>query len=138
MDTDKLTQARQEARYYLLGRLPLWSAPDPTQNQDEKPGEIAFRRLNQRGLLSKQIIKAVCQHTGVSVDEIKGSARPQNISRARRAAIYLLHKHCVHLTPSGIGRLLCKHHHTVAVALEHVKANTEAYRDIIDVVERKL
>ena len=72
-----------------------------------------------------RIIGAVCKHTGISADKIKGAGRSADVSHARQLCIYLI-KELTDMSVQAIGRELGRKHSTILYALNEVNDEKKA------------
>lgn len=63
-------------------------------------------------ITGRQVIDAVARHYKVSVEDLKSDRRYRAIARPRQVAMYLMRKHCPHMSLPAIGRVLGDRDHT--------------------------
>lgn len=87
-----------------------------------------------------QIIKSCADSFRVSVADVKGQSRTQQIARARQSAMYLS-RNLLNLSYPEIGRHFGRDHSTVMSAVRRVSTNMSKdadYRRIVEHLEREL
>lgn len=103
-----------------------------------KAAEFAIIQPGQR--ITAQVIRDyVLYVTGVEWEEIAGPRRAQKLVTIRHAMIFLLHKHCHHLSLPAIGRYVGnRDHSTIFSAIKNVEANPGRYAYIVGPAKKAL
>jgi len=90
----------------------------------------------------RAILTATANHYDISHGEIIGSARFRRVCRPRQVAMYLIRKHCPHMSYPRIGELFGGRDHTTAMHSERaiirlMETNPDIAKDI-KIIEAKI
>jgi len=93
-------------------------------------------------ITARTVLTLVANHYEVSYAEITGPSRLRRISLPRQVAMYLIRKHCPHMSYPRIGELFCGRDHTTAMHGERViirlmETNPDIAKDI-KIIEAKI
>jgi len=119
------TQAAIEARLYLSGRAQLLPIPAPFEPKTMNP-------------LSRRIIRLAAGAAAIPVHELLGRSRADRLVKPRHAAMWLVRKHCQHLTFGQLAQVFNRHHTTVLYGIAMVDRSPDLYAHIFDAVEAQL
>lgn len=93
--------------------------------------------VNESTLFGHAILSAVSTKSGISVEDLKGPRRYRHLAWPRHLAIYLMRRHCLHLSTSMIGRIVGgRDHTTVLHAMNVTPDRLEPMCDETSLVER--
>ena len=86
------------------------------------PGNIPTEILIERSL------RIICEHFGVTEDELKSSKRTGNIANARHVAIYAIRK-LTDLSLNDVGKIFKRNHATVIASINTVEINIKTKKN---------
>lgn len=114
----------------VAGRVTIEAVKDILRSQLSRGGEPVD---------PEQLMKACAEAFRVSVSEVKGASRAQQIARARQSAMYLTRR-ILNMSYPEIGRRFGRDHSTVMTAVKRVPelmAKDTDFRRLIETLERE-
>lgn len=87
----------------------------------------------------QRVVDEVCRSFGIAEHELRGTARHQQLARARRVAVWLLLDLCK-MSLADVGRELLRDHSTVLYHREQAKADMmrPAWRDAVKGMAKRI